>query len=99
GTSLATPLFGAIVALADQYAGHGKAHGLGLINPALYSIAARHEPGIVDVTAGNNSHSFNQAGQRFTVTGFPAGPGFDLVTGVGTIDAASFVPELANAAS
>ena len=49
GTSLATPLFAGIVALADQYAGHGKAHSLGLINQAIYTIAARHEPGIVDI--------------------------------------------------
>jgi hypothetical protein len=27
--------------------------------------------------------------------GYPAKPGYDLVTGVGTIDAARFVPELA----
>ncbi|HEV8220999.1 MAG TPA: hypothetical protein VGQ05_12080 [Streptosporangiaceae bacterium] len=26
--------------------------------------------------------------------GFPAGPGYDLVTGLGTIDAAKFVPDL-----
>ncbi len=45
GTSLATPLFAGIVALADQYAGHGKAHSLGLINQAIYTIAARHERG------------------------------------------------------
>ena len=51
GTSLATPLFAGIVALADQYAGHA----LGLINPAIYQIEARHERGIVDVTKGNNS--------------------------------------------
>lgn len=94
GTSLAAPLFAGIVALADQYAGHGKAHGLGLINPAIYAIAARHEPGIVDVRTGDNTQTFTQEGQQYTVPGFAAGPGYDLVTGVGTIDAASFVPEL-----
>jgi hypothetical protein len=86
------------VALADQYAGHGEAHGLGMINPAIYTIAARHEPGIVDVSTGDNSQTFEQGGQRYTVPGFAAGPGYDLVTGVGTIDAASFVPELAKLA-
>src|SRR5215469_10437520 len=44
GTSLATPLFAGIVALADQYAGHA----VGLINPAIYQIEAKHEHGIVD---------------------------------------------------
>jgi subtilase family serine protease len=98
GTSLATPLFAGIVALADQYAGHGKALGLGLINPAIYKIAARHEPGIVDIRTGSNTQTFSQGGQQHTVTGFGARVGYDLVSGVGTIDAAYFVPELAKLA-
>jgi subtilase family serine protease len=98
GTSLAAPLFAGIVALADQYAGHGKPHGLGLINPAIYTIAARHDPGIVSVTAGTNSQTFVQDGKRYTVPGYVAGPGYNLVTGVGTIDGASFVRELAKLA-
>jgi subtilase family serine protease len=98
GTSLAAPLFAGVVALADQYAGHGKAHGLGLINPAIYTIAARHEPGIVDVLTGSNSQNFVQDGTDYSVPGYSAGPGYNLVTGVGTIDAASFVPELARLA-
>jgi subtilase family serine protease len=98
GTSLATPLFAGVVALADQYAGHGKPHGLGFINPAIYTIAARHEPGIVGVLTGSNSQTFDQNGAQYTVPGYTAGPGYNLVTGVGTIDAASFVPELAKLA-
>jgi subtilase family serine protease len=93
GTSLATPLFAGIVALADQYAGHA----LGLINPAIYQMEARHERGIVDVTKGNNSQTFTQDGRRYTVRGFSALEGYDLVTGVGTVDAPYFVPELAAA--
>jgi subtilase family serine protease len=99
GTSLATPLFAGIVALADQYAGHGKPHGLGLINPAIYAMAARHEPGVVAVLTGGNSHTFVQGGHQYSVPGYTAAPGYNLVTGVGTIDAASFVPELAKLAS
>ena len=49
-----------IVALADQVAGHP----LGLINPALYRLAAEHAPGIVDVTSGNNTVSFHQGATR-----------------------------------
>jgi len=98
GTSLATPLFAGIVALADQVAGHGHAHGLGLINPAIYKIAARHDPGVVDVRVGNNTISFTQRGRRYTVHGFPALQGYDLVSGVGTVNAAKFVPELAQLA-
>ena len=94
GTSLATPLFAGVVALADQYAGHS----LGLINPAIYRMAAEHARGIVDVTSGNNTSRFTQGGKRYTVTGFPAQAGYDLVTGVGTVNAPYFVPELAKAA-
>jgi len=99
GTSLAAPLFAGIVALADQYAGHGKADGLGVINPAIYSIAARHERGIVEIRAGDNSQTFEQHGKTYTVKGFTAAGGYNLVTGVGTVDAAYFVPELAKLAS
>ena len=91
GTSEATPLFSGIVALADQAAGHR----LGLINPYLYQLSASHARGIVDVTKGNNTVSFTQNGHFYTVNGFSALPGYDLASGVGTVNAASFVPELA----
>jgi subtilase family serine protease len=91
GTSESAPLFAGIVALSDQVAHHW----LGLINPALYQLSARHAPGIVDVTSGNNSQSFLQDGQSYTVAGYPATRGYDLVTGVGTVYAPDFVPELA----
>ncbi len=94
GTSEATPLFAGIVALADQVAGHP----LGLINPALYRLAAQGAPGIVDVTSGSNTVSYTQAGHRHTVRGFTAVRGYDLASGVGTVNAASFVRELAAAA-
>ena len=91
GTSEATPLFSGIVSLADQVA----QHPIGLINPALYAMSAAHARGLVDVTSGNNTVSFPQGGGVQTVTGFAARPGYDLASGVGTVDAAWFVPELA----
>ena len=39
--------------------------------------------------------SFPQNGHLYTVKGFGAVPGYDLASGVGTVNAASFVPELA----
>jgi subtilase family serine protease len=94
GTSEATPLFAGIVALADQVAGHP----LGLINPALYRLAAAGQPGITDVTKGNNTVSFTQNNQQDTVQGFSARPGYDLATGLGTVNAPYFVPGLARLA-
>jgi subtilase family serine protease len=94
GTSEATPMFAGIVALAGQAAGHP----LGLINPALYTMSARHDPGIVNVTRGGNTVSFRQHGGWHTVHGFHAAPGYNLAVGVGTIYAPDFVPELARLA-
>jgi subtilase family serine protease len=94
GTSEATPLFAGVVALADQEAGHP----LGLINSELYSLSASGAPGIVDVTKGNNTVTFDAQGVAHTVPGFSAVAGYDLASGVGTIDAARFVPELVRAA-
>ncbi len=93
GTSEATPEFAGVVALADQVAGHA----LGLINPMLYQLAAARARGIVDITSGNNTVSFPQGGAVRTVQGFSARPGYDLASGLGTIDAQYFVPELAAA--
>ena len=46
------------------------------------------QDGLVDVTDGNNSFG--------GVTGFRAVPGYDLASGLGTLDAAQFVPALAS---
>jgi subtilase family serine protease len=92
GASESAPLFSGIVALADQVAGHS----LGLINRRLYALYARHAPGIVDVTSGNNTVTFpGPGGTPLTVQGYPATKGYDLVSGVGTINALPFVYELA----
>jgi subtilase family serine protease len=99
GTSLATPLFAGIVALADQVAGHGRPRGLGLINPAIYRMEDSHDKGIVDIRKGNNTFSFIRNGVQHTVRGFAARRGYDLISGVGTVNAAYFVPELAKLAS
>jgi len=93
GTSEASPEFSGIIAIADQVAGHG----LGLINPALYAMEAAGDPGIVDVTNGTNTVTFPQGGSTHTVRGFNAVDGYDLSSGVGTVNAALFIPELVHA--
>jgi hypothetical protein len=81
------------LALADQVAGRP----LGLLNPRLYALSARHAPGIADVTSGSNTVSFRPGalGTPQTVRGYRAGTGYDLVTGVGTVNAPDLVYELA----
>ncbi len=90
GTSLAAPLFAGIVAIADQAAGHR----LGLLNPALYALGFDNS-GIVDVTHGNNTFRFQRNGRDVVVRGFRATAGYDLSTGLGTVDGARLVTALA----
>ncbi len=90
GTSVATPYFAGIVAIADQ----DLRTRLGLVNPLLYRLEQARASGIVDVTQGSNTVSFRQNRKTITVTGYPARPGYDLVTGVGTIDAGRLVRAL-----
>jgi subtilase family serine protease len=86
GTSCSSPQFAGLVAIADQIAGHG----LGLINPTLYDLAAGPNYGtyFYDVTTGNNQADPD-------VPGYPATAGWDPVTGLGTPNAANLVPALA----
>ncbi|MGW7527395.1 S53 family peptidase [Streptomyces sp. NPDC054783] len=86
GTSEASPLFSGIVALADQAGGHR----VGNINAALYTLLKQKNPGVVDVNDGtDNSYQ--------GVKGYKAVNGYDMATGVGTLDALRFVPALAKA--
>jgi hypothetical protein len=47
------------------------------------------------VTSGSNTVSFIQGGSKHMVHGFTAQKGYDLATGIGTVNAEFFVPELA----
>ena len=94
GTSESSPEFAGIVAMADQLAHHR----LGLLNNRLYDLSRSPFSGIVDMTSGNNTFGpfTNSDGNTYTVVGFDAGKGYDLASGVGTVDAARFVPALAS---
>jgi len=95
GTSAATPELAGIVAIANQSAGKP----LGQLNPLLYSLTG--DDGIVDVTSGNNDIGpfRNSNGRRYHVPGFTALAGYDLASGLGTVDAAKLVPALVAAAA
>jgi subtilase family serine protease len=89
GTSLSCPQWAGMVAIADQINGGG----LGLLNPGLYRIGAdptRYANDFFDVTRGNNTADP-------TVPGYPATTGWDPVTGLGTPNAASLLPDLVKA--
>jgi subtilase family serine protease len=90
GTSWATPTFAGIVAVADQVAGHD----LGDLNPLLYKLGAG-SAGLPDITRGNNTVSFSQGGKSYTLKGYTAVKGYDLASGLGTVDGAKLVAALA----
>lgn len=86
GTSEAAPTVAAVAALADQSAGHR----LGNIDSSLYRLQhyVGYGPwsGLVPVTSGNNSFG--------GVTGYQADRGYNLATGLGTLNAAELVSAL-----
>jgi subtilase family serine protease len=92
GTSESAPMVAGVLALATQL-NHGQ--NLGPINPVLYDVLGRlgTRAGISDVVSGNNSVIDPKTG-KVLVPGFTAGPGFDVASGWGTIDASKFVPAL-----
>src|SRR5581483_9391088 len=96
GTSLASPIFAGIMALADQKAGrpHGFANPLFYANPAAFNdilsvktaVARRNFNNSVDASAGTSDHlrTFDD------YSGSPSqhtNPGWDNVTGLGTPNA------------
>lgn len=100
GTSVGAPAFAGILAILNQAAPAG---GLTNINPILYSLAVSKATAFHDIQSGNNIVPCNSgtptsgaASVRCPTTapfqiGYSAGPGYDLVTGLGTVDATVLV--------
>src|SRR5256714_347277 len=88
GTSASAPLWGGLMAIANQMAGHP----LGFINPAIYKLAtsSHYAQDFRDITAGDNS--VNERGVN--VMGYPAVPGWDPITGWGSPIAEKLLPDL-----
>ncbi|HEU5381827.1 MAG TPA: S53 family peptidase [Ktedonobacteraceae bacterium] len=91
GTSAATPTWAAIIAVANQMAGHP----LGFINPGLYKIATSDKAAqdFRDIIGGDNS--FAESG--VSVQGYTAITGWDAVTGCGAPIADKLLPDLITA--
>jgi subtilase family serine protease len=84
GTSAATPVFAGIIALLNQYY---DSKGEGNINPNLYRISQTNA--FHDIVSGNNIVPCNSGTPGCTAGsfGYAAGMGYDLVTGLGSVDA------------
>jgi kumamolisin len=84
GTSAAAPLWAAMWALIDQSQG-GKGLPTGL--EKLYKLG-KAGTGFRDITIGSNAGG--------TTPGFPAGPGYDLATGLGAPDLQTLIAAWGN---
>ena len=104
GTSASTPVFAGIVVLLNQYlVKNGLITGPGLsnINPTLYHLAISYPSAFHDITTGNNMvkctpgtpANYPPAQQCPTggQFGYTASAGYDLVTGLGSVDAYNLI--------
>ena len=93
GTSVASPSFAGIATLLNQYlvnSGTQSSPGLGNINPKLYGLAQTASGAFHDITSGNNTVTVTCGARSRNCTsgsfGFNAGPGYDLASGLGSVD-------------
>ncbi len=92
GTSMGVPTFAGIVALINQQA--GTPQGQGNVNYILYPLAVSYPAAFHDITTGNNIVPC-QAGSTgcpsSATIGYAATAGYDLASGLGSIDAFNLV--------
>ena len=70
--------------------------GVGNINPTLYHLAQSAPNAFHDITVGNNIVPCKPGTPNCTAAGtlgYSAGPGYDLVTGLGSVDAYNLVTQ------
>ena len=87
GTSFAAPMFAGFLADLNQA---NASLGQGNINPTLYGLAsdpATYASAFHDITSGSNACIAGATGCTAAgLSGFSAGPGFDVATGLGSVD-------------
>ena len=94
GTSMGVPTFAGIVALINQQA--GTPQGQGNINYVLYPLATATPSAFHDITSGDNIVPCQAASTGCPTSGtaqigYAAGAGYDLASGLGSIDAYNLV--------
>ncbi len=90
GTSGAAPLWAALFALADSSSAC-RGTQIGFADPSLYALAGQSQATYFnDITTGNND--FTPSGNTSGL--YPAGPGYDMASGLGSPKAAALVPAL-----
>jgi len=97
GTSASAPAFAGMMALVAQ--AHGSAsdnYRLGQADNILYQLAqSKYSTVFHDITTGNNSvpcaSGSPDCGSNLFLTGYNAATGYDLASGLGSVDAAKMV--------
>ncbi len=90
GTSVAVPTFAGIVALIVQNTNDPQ----GNVNQYIYSLAASSPNAFHDITVGDNMVPCAPGSKDCPASGmigYSAGPGYDLTTGLGSVDAGALV--------
>jgi subtilase family serine protease len=103
GTSVAAPTFAGLLAIFEQKL--NTPLGLGNVNPALYSLASNattYASAFHDIKTGNNQvpcapSSPNCPTSGNQVIGYVAGTGYDLASGLGSVDANNLATAFATA--
>jgi uncharacterized protein (TIGR03437 family) len=98
GTSASSPSFAGVIALLNQYQvskGYQASPGMGNINPQLYRLAQDVPAVFHDVTSGNNVVPCSQGSPDCGTGsyGYQAAAGYDMATGLGSVDANSLVTQ------
>lgn len=86
GTSIGAPVFAGIIALINQITNSRQ----GNINPALYQLSVIAPDAFHDIIQGGNQVPCRAQTSDCPSSGFlgyAAGPGYDLATGLGSVDA------------
>jgi len=96
GTSASAPVFAGVLALANSARFKLGKNSVGFVNPSLYNLF-RSQPSLYnDVTSGNNKCCAKSGLQPVCCTyGFYCTPGWDPVTGLGSVNVGRFVDALA----
>ena len=90
GSSVGAPIFAGIVALINQRMGAPQ----GNVNPGLYQLAASVPDAFHDIATGGNwmpCQTGTTDCQRGGFVGYMSGRGYDLATGLGSVDAFKIV--------
>jgi len=97
GTSASAPVFAGVLTLVNNARLKKGKTSVGFVNPSIYSVSRSNPSVFHDVTVGNNKCCAKSGVSPVCCTyGFYCTPGWDPVTGLGSVNVGRFVDALAN---